>query len=57
MCKYWCMGELFLELVKGCAAFAIEVPRCIFACQMSEWSGDFRVSIDEPAVEVGEAKE
>ena len=57
MGKYWCMCELFLELVECCAAFAIEVPQGILLCQMSERNGDFGVSIDEPAVEVGKAKE
>jgi hypothetical protein len=52
------MGEykVLLELVKGCVAFVIEVPRGILSCQTSEGSGDFGVAIDEPAVEIGKAK-
>ena len=57
MCKYWCMCELFLELVKGYVAFAIKVLQSILPCQKSEESGDFRVPIDELVVEVGKAKE
>jgi hypothetical protein len=57
MGEEWCMCEFLLEFVEGCAAFAIEVPRGILSRQTSEGSGDFRVAIDEPAVEVGKAKE
>ena len=57
MSEYWCMYELFLELVKHCTAFAIKVARGILFCLMSEGSGDFGVSVNEPVVEVGKAKE
>ena len=55
--EYWCMCELLLELVECCVAFAIKVPWSILPCQTSKGSGDFRVSADEPAVEIGKAKE
>jgi hypothetical protein len=56
MGEHWCMCELFLEVVEGCVAFAIEVPRGILSSQMSEGSGDFGVSVDGLVVEVGEGK-
>jgi hypothetical protein len=32
MGEEWCMCEFLLEFVKGCVAFAIEVPRGILLC-------------------------
>ena len=55
--EHQCRGERIFQAEEGLPTVVGEVPRNSFSGEAGERDHDVRVALDEPAVEIGEAKE
>jgi len=57
MGKDWSCGESLVKSFKGIVALIREMPGGTLVGKMHKWNCDFRISVNEVMVEIGEAKE
>ena len=57
MCEYWGCDECFFEFLEGHLAVVREDPWDILLGEPHERDCDFRVAVNETAIEIGKPKE